>query len=97
MPKNISSTKVFNQLKRNIEKYTGFKDFKELKVMCHFELSLQKAIKANFPEYILQGFFFRICKAIWTKIKKLHLIKKKFKTQYYFNFFYIKSLLLCKK
>ena len=46
---------VLLQLKRFIEKYSGFKNFQEIKVMCDFEIPLRKAIKANFPGCILIG------------------------------------------
>ena len=45
--------------------------------MTDFEIPLRKAIKNNFPGYILHGCFFHFCKAVWRKIKKLNLFKKK--------------------
>ena len=58
---------VLFQLKRFIEKYSGFKNFQEIKVMCDFEIPLRKAIKENFPGCILQGCFFHFCKEIYCK------------------------------
>ena len=40
------------------------------------KLSMRKAIKVCFEGSILDGCFFHFTKAIWAKIKKLHLFKK---------------------
>ena len=82
---------VLFQLKRFIEKYSGFKNFQEIKVMCDFEIPLRKAIKENFPGCILQGCFFHFCKAIWAKINNLNLFKKNMRRNTILIAFILKS------
>ena len=59
--------------------------------MCNFELGLRKSIKKNFVGCLLQGCYFHFCKAIWAKIKKLGLFKKKYRLNTLIISFILKS------
>ena len=65
---------VFTQLIRLIKSHSNFNNLADIKIM--YDLGLRRAIKAIFPQCILDGCYFHYCKAIWKKIKKLHLFKK---------------------
>ena len=81
---------IFEQLKKIIFKITK-KKLPKIKIMCDFELGLRRAIKNSFEDCSLQGCYFHYCKAIWNKIKKLHLFKKKLRIHMMFLSFTIKA------
>ena len=70
---------VFYQFIKFIKSKSNIESFENLKVMCDFEIPLRKAIKNSFKGCILEGCYFHYCQAIWKKIKKLNLFKKKFR------------------
>ena len=52
---------------------------------------MRKAIKASFELCKLQVCYFHFCKAIWNKIKKLHLFKKAYRVNTMLIAFIIKA------
>lgn len=46
------------------------------KIIIDFEKSLQKSIKTNFPNSVIDGCYFHFVKLLWDKAKKLGLCKK---------------------
>lgn len=56
--------------------------------MMDFEKPLQKAVKYNFPNIIVDGCFFHFSKLLWTKAKGLGLCTKtkQKKQNYLFSF-----------
>ena len=69
-------TEAFEHLIRLIQSHTNIKSFDDVKITADFELGLRKSIKKVFRGSLLNGCFFHYCKAIWKKIKALHLFKK---------------------
>ena len=69
-------TEAFEHLIRLIQSHTNIKSFDDVKITADFELGLRKSIKKVFKGSLLNGCFFHYCKAIWKKIKALHLFKK---------------------
>ena len=69
-------TEAFEHLIRLIQSHTNIKSFDDVKITADFELGLRKSIKKVFKGSLLNGCFFHYCKAIWKKIKGLHLFKK---------------------
>jgi hypothetical protein len=82
---------VFYQLKKFISAHNKNFTLSGNKIMSDLELGMRKAIKASFELCKLQVCYFHFCKAIWNKIKKLHLFKKAYRV-YYVNSFYYKSI-----
>jgi hypothetical protein len=45
--------------------------------LIDFEVGLQKAIKNNFPNALISGFFFHFFKCLWKMAKNYIYVKKK--------------------
>ena len=68
---------ILNEVKKIIED-TGINiENIPKRFMLDFEVSLQKAVKNNFPESIVDGCYFHYTKLLWEKAKKLGLCTKK--------------------
>ena len=78
---NTKSEEIYNEVFEKIivlvKSNTSLKSFKDIKIMSDFEIGLRRAIKNKFEDCLLDGCYFHYCKAIWKKIKKLNLFKKK--------------------
>ena len=78
---NAKSEEIYNEVFEKIivlvKSHTNLKSFKDIKIMSDFEIGLRRAIKNKFEDCLLDGCYFHYCKAIWKKIKKLNLFKKK--------------------
>ena len=81
---------VFYKIIQLIKYHTNLKSFEDIKIMSDFEIGLRKAIKKNFELCLLDGCYFHYCKAIWKKIKKLNLFKKKLRYNTIIIFFVMK-------
>ena len=81
---------IFHKLVELIKYHTKKESYKDTKIMCDFEIGLREAIKNEFKFCILQVCYFHYCKAIWKKIKKLHLFKKELRYDTIIIFFIMK-------
>ena len=70
-----------------IDNNFNIKDLQK-RIMIDFEKTLQKSIKKNFPNIVIDGCFFHFSKLLWTKAKVLGLCTKiKLKKQNYLFLF----------
>ena len=68
---------IFKDIKQILsDNNFDIKDFPK-RIMIDFELALQKSVKNNFPQSIINGCFFHFSKLMWSKAKILGLCKKK--------------------
>ena len=67
---------IFNEVKKIIENFGITKKNIPSRFMLDFEASLQNAVRKNFPESKINGYFFHYVKLLWEKAKKLGLCKK---------------------
>ena len=69
-------TQAFINIIYIIESHTNIQNFDDIKITTDFELGLRKSIKKAFKGCLLNGCYFHYWKAIWKKIKALHLFNK---------------------
>lgn len=79
---------VFEDIKKIlIDNNFNIKDLSK-RIMIDFEKPLQKAIKYNFPNIIIDGCFFHFTELLWNKAKSLGLyIKTELKKTKLFYFY----------
>ncbi len=66
---------IFEDFKKKINNNINIEDIPN-KIIIDFEKSLQKSIKTNFPNLVIDGCYFHYVKLLWGKAKKLGLCKK---------------------
>ena len=88
IPSTGKTFKLYNSILEDVKKILKENQINEAnlpnRIIIDFEKGLQKAVRLNFPNSIIDGCYFHFVKLLWSKSKKLGLCKKmKYEQQNY--------------